>query len=154
MTNPPKVLLFKGTGWVSRLIRWQTNGVYSHMAVQYADGTIYEAWHSPPKFRRRPPLTNWSNVDAFTVRGMTEGGAARGREWLEAQLGKPYDFGGVARFITRWRKEQDDKWFCSEAGFRWSQVCGVPLLHRCDLAQASPTVCSFSPLLIPAEPYL
>lgn len=144
MNDLPVILLFRGRGWVSRLIRWQTNGDYSHAAIQYPDGTIIEAWHAPPKVRKRPPLKDWSNVEAFAVEGLTAEGAERGRIWLDKQLGKPYDFGGVGRFLTRWRKKQDDKWFCSELAFEWARQCGVTLLYRCELSQVSPTVLSFS----------
>lgn len=149
--NAPKVLLFKGRGLVSRLIRWQTNGKYSHAAIQLGDGRIIEAWHKPAKVRVRPPLKDWSNVEAFTVEGMTEDRWQKATEFLEAQLGKKYDFGGVMRFVTRWRKKQDDKWFCSELVFQAIKESGVDLLARIECSQVSPTVLSFSPLLHPAK---
>lgn len=153
MSDKPRILLFRGKGLISRLIRWQTNGDYSHLAIQFPDGTIYEAWHKPAEFRKRPPLTDWSNVDAFDIVGLTDEGAVRMREWCEANLGAKYDFSGVLRFLSRRRKRADDKWFCSEAGFECVRYGGVELLHRIVLAQASPTVVSFSPLLSPSVPY-
>jgi len=53
----------------------------------------------------------------------------------------------VFRFVTRWRKEQDEKWFCSELVFQAFKEAGVDLLERIECSQVSPTVLSFSPLL-------
>jgi uncharacterized protein YycO len=151
--DAPKILLFKGQGAVSKLIRWQTNGDYSHAAIQRPDGRIIEAWHKPAKVRLRGPLQSWANVEAFEVEGMDAAQWAEAIAWAEKQIGKKYDFGGVLRFLTRWRKKQDDKWFCSELVFQAVKEGGVDLLHRIQGAQVSPTVLSFSPLLKPSEPY-
>lgn len=149
--NHPKILLFKGRGVVSQLIRWQTNGQYSHAAIQLGDGRIIEAWHKPAEVRVRPPLKDWSNVEAYSVEGMTADQWQVAVEFLDKQLGKKYDFGGVLRFVTRWRKEKDDKWFCSELVFQAVKEAGVDLLSRIQCSQVSPTVLSFSPLLQPAK---
>jgi len=147
MNDFPKILLFKGRGVISNLIRWQTNGQYSHAALQLPDGKIIEAWHKPAEVRIRPPLKDWSNVDAFDVEGMTAKQWTLAAQWTQMQVGKKYDFGGVLRFVTRWRKEQDDKWFCSELVFAALKYAGVNLLERVQASQVSPTVLSFSPLL-------
>lgn len=149
--NEPKILLFKGRGMVSRLIRWQTNGQYSHAAIQRPDGRIIEAWHKPPRVRLRSRLSDWRDVEAYSVH-MPDGGWEKAISWAERQIGKKYDFGGVARFVTRWRKKQDDKWFCSELVFQAVREGGVDLLDRVSPSQVSPTVLSFSPLLEPSEP--
>ena len=134
---------------VSKLIRWQTNGVYSHAALQLPSGEIIQAWHNPAKVRIRPTLKDWSNVEAFQVDGMTADQWDKAIAWSKAQIGKGYDFGGVFRFVTRWRKPQDEKWFCSELVFQALLEAGVPLLERVTSSQVSPTVLSFSPLLTP-----
>lgn len=151
MKDYPRILLFKGKGVISRLIRWQTNGQYSHAALQLPDGKIIEAWHKPAEVRVRPPLKDWSNVDAFDVEGMTAKQWTLAAQWAQMQIGKKYDFSGVFRFVTRWRKEQDDKWFCSELVFAALKYAGVNLLERVQASQVSPTVLSFSPLLKKAD---
>jgi uncharacterized protein YycO len=148
----PKILLFKGRGIVSKLIRWQTNGKYSHVALQRPDGRIIEAWHKPAKVRLRSRLDDWSNVEAYEVQGATVEQLEAAVAWAEAQIGKKYDFGGVMRFVTRWRKDQDDKWFCSELVFQAFREAGINLLERVQCSQVSPTVLSFSPLLMKSEP--
>ena len=152
MTHTPKILLFKGNSLISKLIRWQTNGNYSHAAIQLPNGRIIEAWHKPAKVRLRGPLQDWSNVEAFDVHGMTAEHWEKAIAWAEKQIGKKYDFGGVFRFVTRWRKQQDEKWFCSELVYQAVLEAGVPLLARVSSSQVSPTVLSFSPLLRQSEP--
>lgn len=148
-----KILLFKGKGIISRLIRWQTNGQYSHAAIQLPDKRIIEAWHKPNRVRLRGPLQDWSNVDAFDVEGMDAAQWTMASSWLQQQIGKKYDFNGVFRFLSRRRKDKDDKWFCSELVFHCVKEGGIDLLERIKGAQVSPTVLSFSPLLKPSEPY-
>lgn len=150
--SKPKILLFKGQGAISKLIRWQTNGQYSHAAIQREDGRIIEAWHNPAKVRLRGPLQNWNNVEAYDIVGMSDAQWAKAIEYAEAQIGKKYDFGGVLRFVTRWRKKKDDKWFCSELVYQAVLEAGVPLLARIQCSQVSPAVLSFSPLLRQSEP--
>lgn len=148
--NNPRILLFKGKGFVSKLIKWQTNGQYSHAALQRPDGRIIEAWHKPAKVRLNK-LKRWDSVEAYEVNATPEQWA-KALEWAEKQIGKKYDFGGVLRFVTRWRKQKDDKWFCSELVFQAMKEGGVDLLSRIQCSQVSPTVLSFSPLLKPSEP--
>jgi uncharacterized protein YycO len=148
----PKILLFKGRGMVSRLIRWQTNGIYSHVGLQRSDGRIIEAWHKPAKVRLRGRLSDWRDVEAYEVVGATPEQLERAVAWAESQIGKKYDFGGVLRFVTRWRKKQDDKWFCSELVFQAFKEVDINLLDRIQSSQVSPTVLSFSPLLMKSEP--
>lgn len=138
---------------VSNLIKWQTNGNYSHAAIQLPSGRIIEAWHKPAKVRLRGPLQDWDNVEAFDIEGITDEQWGKAVEWAESQIGKKYDFGGVLRFVTRWRKQQDDKWFCSELVFQALKEAGVDLLERINCSQVSPTVLSFSPLLKESEPH-
>ena len=153
MSEKPKILLFKGRGFVSKLIRWQTNGEYSHAALQLPDGRMIEAWHKPAKVRLRYKLEDWSNVEAYDVEGMTPEQWNNAINWARDQIGKKYDFGGVLRFVTRWRKQKDEKWFCSELVFEAVKQGGIDLLHRVKCSQVSPTVLSFSPLLKKSEPY-
>jgi uncharacterized protein YycO len=148
----PKILLFKGRGMVSRMIRWQTNGEYSHVAIQRPDGRIVEAWHKPAKVRLRSRLDDWEGVECYELVGIDPEKLDDALVWLNAQIGKKYDFGGVLRFLSRRRKQKDDKWFCSELGFEFAKRCGVDLLQNITLAQVSPTVMAFSPLLIRSVP--
>lgn len=144
----PAVLLFRGRGFISRAIRWQTRSRYSHAAARMPDGRIIEAWQGAGVRVKR--LSDWSDIDAFRVRGMT------GAQWetaiclMRAQLGKAYDYRGVLRFLSRRGPKEDDRWFCSELVFHALHHAGVDLLARVGAGAVSPAMLSWSPLLEPA----
>lgn len=66
-----------------------------------------------------------------------------------AQVGKKYDYLGVARFVTRRPSKGNEKWFCSELVFEAFRRAGVNLFHRIEAWEVSPSMISYSPLLTP-----
>jgi len=91
--NRPRILLFRGTGWISRFIRWQTNGEYSHAAVELPDGRIIEAWHRGG-VRVRDPLTDFSGVEAFDVPDLTDEQWTKAVGFMFTKIGDPYELAG------------------------------------------------------------
>lgn len=141
-----RVLLFRGRGVISTLIRWQTRSIYSHAALLLPNGQILEAWQGAGV--RVRSLSDWAGVDCFRVQGMT------GEQWGQAlgfarrQIGAGYDYISVARFVSRRNAPDNGRWFCSELVAAALQVAGVPLLARVEPAEISPAMLSWSPLLI------
>ena len=125
---------------MAALIRWQTWGKYSHVAIEIG-GWVYEA--VPIKGVRKLPAAkyNWKDVDVFTADGYNEPSVWA---FLESQLGKPYDYLGVLRFLPRWKEGVfSDRWFCSEL----FHVAVPGLLERIPAVKVSPTALSYSPRL-------
>src|SRR5262245_16673912 len=124
------VCLHRGTSLVSRLIRWQTRSHYSHASIVLPDGTHYEAREGKGVLRHRSfTLTNSSEkVERFAV-GLSEIQFAKLAAFLDSQVGKPYDWTMVARFITRRQASRSTagKWFCSELVFAALEAAGVSL---------------------------
>src|SRR5688572_30038297 len=125
-----KVVLFKGKGLVSRLIRWQTRSEYSHAALLLEDGTLIESREG----KGVQAIANWQrpeNAVLFEVKGLQEEWARGAREFLSAQIGKKYDWLMVARFVSRRQEKRSTsgKWFCSELVFAALQKAGVALLR-------------------------
>ena len=90
-------------------------------------------------------------VDLFTVPALVTVQQAA-LAFAQAQLGKPYDYTMVARFISR-RTESirtKDKWFCSELVFAAFLHAGLPLLRDTQPWEVSPELLSKSPYLIEA----
>lgn len=121
-----KILLFKGRGILSRLIRWQTRGRYSHAAVLLQYGTIIEAWHTGV---RRKKVTDWTNIDIFSVPTLTPAQECYIETWLMKQVreGKKYDFLGVLRFVSRSKRDNPNRFFCSELVVEAFKFAGVHL---------------------------
>ncbi|MEK6881322.1 MAG: YiiX/YebB-like N1pC/P60 family cysteine hydrolase [Nanoarchaeota archaeon] len=138
------VLLFKGKGIISSLIRWQTGSIYSHAAVLLDDNTLVESWQGDGV--RKKKITNWDNVDTFKVR-VSQRQYNKIVEFLESQIGKKYDYWAIIRFISRSRFPENDKWFCSELVYEAFKQVGINLLERIESYEVSPGLLARSPFL-------
>ncbi len=145
-----KLAFYQGISLISKLIRWQTRGLYSHVAFLFDDGTVIEAWeeggvlHNATLSMRHTPGTV---VDIFEFSTTIEQETAI-TKFLRAQLGKKYDYLAVARFISRRNVQFDEsKWFCSELAYCGAKVAGIELLKRTEGWKISPDALSHSPLL-------
>lgn len=146
-----KILLFRGRGFLSRLIRWQTRSAYSHAAVLLDDQHIIEAWQGAGVRLKR--MTDWADVDVFEpVVTLDAHQLAKVRLFLVEQTGRGYDYWGVLRFISRRRLPENGKWFCSELVFEAFRQAGMTLLERIDASEVSPQLLSLSPLLKEGTP--
>jgi uncharacterized protein YycO len=81
-------------------------------------------------------------VDIFAVE-LTEDQYTVITHFLDKQIGKPYDFRGVASFVLRRNVGRDGAWFCSEyqqAAF----AAGGHMFLRCPPFKATPTMLYYS----------
>jgi hypothetical protein len=154
------ILLYKGKSWISKLIKWQTFGQYSHAAWWCQDGTVIEAWHTQTENgklkiklkegvqRHDSPATihtPGTEIDVFAVPGIDE---AAVEAFLVSQIGKDYDFAPVIRgFVFRVMRDNLDKWFCSELAFAGVEKGGVRLLREVPAWKVHPTLLSYGPHL-------
>ena len=139
--------LHRGTSLISRLIQWQTRSPYSHASLSLADNEIYES-REGHGVRCLSALPAGERIDQFDFPHSDD--AARClRPWLISQLGKPYDWTMVLRFITReqYSREAKGHWFCSELVYAALRKIGIELLARCEPWEVSPGLLSRSPLL-------
>lgn len=126
------ILLFRGRGPVGWLIRKQTWSDYSHAAWLCRDGSVIESWyqggvrHSPsPATVHGPKVT----FDAYAVRGLGKSDIDRIELLLHERVGRGYDFFGVARFLSRVNRNNENRWFCSELIAECCELAGKPLLR-------------------------
>jgi hypothetical protein len=154
------ILLYKGKSWISKMIKWQTFGQYSHAAWWCANGTVIEAWHKQTvngsvKIKLKEGVqrhdspatihTPGTEIDVFAVPGID---AAAVERFLISQIGKDYDFAPVLRgFVFRVDRDDPDKWFCSELIHRGCREGGKALLERIIDSRVHPTLLSYSPLI-------
>lgn len=144
--------LHRGSSLVSKLICWQTRSEYSHASIVTPDGAHYEAREGKGVLRHEKfTLTNKSErVDTFSVT-LTRTQLDDMLAFLDAQVGKGYDWTMVARFVTRRQESRasSDRWFCSELAFAAFQQAGVTLLRATEPWEVSPGMLARSPLLLP-----
>jgi uncharacterized protein YycO len=147
-----KILLCQNKGIAGCLIRWQTRSDFSHAAV-FHDGLIYE---SNPPCVRKVDVRGWSWAEIENQYGtitvidvpVTPAQETCIVNFLEDQLGKPYDYTMVIRFITREQESRASrgKWFCSELVFAAFQQAGIDLLARTEPWEVSPGLLGRTPL--------
>lgn len=144
------IALHKGRGFIGRLIQWQTRSVYSHASVvlRGLDGPVIES-REFQGVRELPQLDLVSeDVDLFSA--LTRASEREMvRAFLYRQVGKPYDYSMVARFISRRQasRRESGRWFCSELVFAAFLHAGIRLLDRIEPWAVSPGLLALSPLL-------
>ena len=129
------ILLFKGKGWISRLIRWQTRSIYSHAAILVGVDTIIEAWQGTGV--RKKKITRWDDIDAFRIY-CSDRQKKDVIEFLHKQLGKKYDYRSVFRFLIKIPAGINDKWFCSELAFDALLTGRMQVLNNIEPEEVSP----------------
>lgn len=140
--NVPYVALFCGTSLISRMIRWHTRGLWSHAAV-VIDGVVYEAREGRGVIKRRWGTSGYPDK-AWTLRTPVEALSLEQVEamknWLDAQMGSPYDYRQVFRFVTRlgFHPSTAGKWFCSELVYEAFKQVGVELFSNVEAYEVPP----------------
>lgn len=153
MNRLPAILLYRGRGPVSRVIRWQTRSPYSHASILLPDGvTVIESIQFKGVHLRSlfdPKFTD--PFDAFSLAHATIGQWAQIETFARAELGAGYDYRNIFRFVTRTTSGHDTRWFCSELVFAAVASAGIKLLERIEPWAVSPGDLALSPILQPME---
>ncbi len=100
----------------SKIIRWGTHSDFSHAGAMLPDGRELGARESPvPKGvqMRAPDYAIFSLVKTVIV-PTTEEQSETYYAFLNAQLGKPYDWKSIVGFVIDRNWRDTDAWFCSE----------------------------------------
>lgn len=150
MTVPITISLHRGNALISKLIQWQTRSEYSHAGIVLPDGCFIESREGAGvrEFQTGLVGNKGEAVDLFHVM-VSEDQALLLSRFLRSQLGKPYDWTMVARFVTRQHEARasSGKWFCSELVFAAFLEANVELLRDTHPWEVSPGLLARSPLL-------
>lgn len=157
-----QVLFFQGVSTVSKLIRWQTRGPVSHVALRWGDQAI-EAWHVPFPGGRvylhktmkdcMAIHTPGTRVEVYRLTGATHTElkrvADKAWDWAKQQAGRKYDLRMVLRFLPRLKETigSQENWFCSELVAAAFEHAKYPLLPRAAPCYLSPRDLYVSPRL-------
>lgn len=98
----------------------------------------------------RLTLAPGETADCFTIEATPEQ-VEKIDAFVRGQLGKPYDYTMVARFVSRRQasRTESGKWFCSELVFAALLHAGIELLRGTEPWEVSPGLLARSPLLRP-----
>lgn len=102
-----KIYFYSGSKIGDLLVRVFTRSKFSHVAIE-VDSTIYESWYKTGVRKFNCPV-NYSEV--IEICGLNEKDM---KAFLEAQVGKPYDFKAIFSFLFSHNWEELKAWFCSE----------------------------------------
>ena len=123
------LLAYQGVSPLSRLIRWQTRSIYSHIAISH-EGQVVEALGTRGRVvlaeNYRQYHTPGTVVDVLDVPGVDPDLAW---DFALEQVGKPYDYRAIVKFVTRRPATENGRWFCSELASAACSAGGVELLR-------------------------
>ena len=143
-----RIAQYKGRSLVSKVIKRVTRGEYSHTAIMLDDDRIVEAWEGCNEVRIITDLSDGhkpgTSVDIYEV-NMGSRQEEKFREFVEAQLGKKYDYLGLVGFYFNSGVHNENKWFCSELFAAACIHAGIGLLNNVAAYQTSPRLASISP---------
>lgn len=116
------------------LIRLFLFSRWNHVAIQVGD-VVYEATAFQGVIRT--PKRQWSWHEVETVELGQEGNSAA-QKFLEAQLGKDYDWMALIALPFRRKWQAPHKWFCSELAAKALEVAGVDMPGRIPAGRVTP----------------
>lgn len=139
----------KRTDLIGQLIRWQTRGSYSHVAVLFDRHDLYESVKWAGVIQRcleeHDYEADWLRLDGWRAF------ESRMRHIAVSRLGQPYDWRAIIRFVDRRRWYRNDAWFCSEFGYSLATSSGVQLFRSTKPWEVSPNILFRSPLFTVEE---
>ncbi len=142
--------MFRGGDPISWLVQVQTRSPYSHTALLRSCGCcVIEAFPCTGVRVRKLTAKDWARIDAFDVPSLSPHGWVEAECFALSQLGKPYDWRGVFRFVDKLPAPKNNKWFCSALVHKAIAFGGVRLLERIPSAAVSPALIAYSPLAVP-----
>ena len=132
-----KVAFYKGThagikGLFNKVVRWWTNGKYSHVEAileEYTDGSCLCASSSWLDGGVRLKLINFNNDTKWDIVDVPVFDANKAKQWFQTNEDMKYDLIGLFGFVLNRGMEDKNKSFCSES-ILLSQ--DIPEAHRFD----------------------
>lgn len=168
-----ELALYQGIGPISRAIRFITRSKYSHAAFRFdahatqiasrmsgqcpfskmflfGEGCVVEAWQGGVRNSANVSQLHHARtkVDIFSlINPLNDEEESILLRELDTQIGDPYSYWNVFRFITKRPGNLDGSWFCSELCFEDFMKCGRRLLERTEAWEVPPGWLDKSPLL-------
>lgn len=145
--------LHVGGSIISRAIRWQTRGRYSHVSSVMPDGTLVEAVEGRGVTAERMLWDVREHVTLLAV-GCTEIGYERSTAFLADQIGKGYDYRMALGFVTRPTRQgrkSTGAWFCSELAYARAEQAAVHLFRATLPWEVNPVTFARSPWLVEVD---
>lgn len=111
-----------GRDWMSKATRWLTQANYTHVAIRIGE-TVYESLSGRGVIRHKQ--AQYENLRS-TIRIATPDWLASDyQSALESQVGRGYDYAGIASFAFPFVKQDRKRWYCSELASLYFELAGI-----------------------------
>ena len=144
------IALHSARGLISSAIRWQTRSGFSHASLyRHGAGVVESREGHGVRAMDKLELGDNETIELFRVVGVDYAQEKAAWEFAQAQIGKPYDWTMVLRFVSRRQESRasSGKWFCSELVYAAYRHAGIDLLRDTEPWEVSPGLLGKSPLL-------
>jgi uncharacterized protein YycO len=147
--KPADLFFTTSDSFISWSIRQRTWGRYSHVQIIVsaepeisvvsadANGVYCRGIHGDEK----------NKYAIMTCPGITESERDEIVKFCLSQVGKPYDFIGLASFLVYKELQNNNSWFCSELAYIAYKQAGIRLVRRVQQDFVSPRDLYISPIL-------
>jgi uncharacterized protein YycO len=106
------IILVKNKGLMYSIIRWRTLREWDHVSIFTGEEHITDA---RPKGVAKRPITILDGCYVMILRPIDKRNYEQGKEYIEAQIGKPYDFKALLGFIIdKDEANTKEKLYCFE----------------------------------------
>jgi uncharacterized protein YycO len=156
--KPADLFFTTSTSFFSAIIRARTWGKFSHVQIitnpkSEPHGKIEVISADPEGVTLRDAREEeFNNYAILTYPQMTLRERRNVLEFCVSQIGKPYDFVGLASFLFYKELQDENRWFCSELAYVAYKHAGIRLQRRVKQDFISPRDLYISPLLKPIVP--
>ena len=102
------------SSWILRFLMWSP---WSHSAIYDEENeVVYDTTLFGGGVRKHDAKEFFAHYNRCEIRDINIAAdkIAEARAWLEAQLGKPYDWTALLSWVVHRDWSEDDAWFCSE----------------------------------------
>jgi uncharacterized protein YycO len=151
LIKPADLFFTTSQNFISWAIRRRTWGKFSHVQIIVNVGETISVVSADSNgvFCRDVTEEEWGNYAILTCPEITEEERKNVVNFCLSQIGKPYDFVGLASFLLYKEMQSDNRWFCSEIAYIAYKQAGIRLQRRVKQDFISPRDLYISPSLMP-----
>ena len=157
MIRPGDLFFTTSSSIISKAIRARTWGKFSHVQIitrpisePHGKVEVVTADAEGVVCRDVRPH-EWENYEIMTCPEMTKEQRENVVKFSLQQVGRAYDFVGLASFLLYKEMQNDARWFCSELVYVAYKQAGIRLQRRVKQDFVSPRDLYMSPLLKPID---
>jgi len=151
--KPADLFFTTSSSFFSWFVRQRTWGKFSHVQIitRITEQAIIEVVSADSNgvYCRDVRDKEFKHFAILTCPEITEEQRKNVVNFCLSQMGKPYDYIGLASFLVYKELQKDDRWFCSEIAYVAYKQAGIRLQRRVKQDFISPRDLYISPLLKP-----